>query len=625
MIRKILLSIGVALGTFSPVVAFAAIPHNGRSMFDLFYDELRKNYSNSKPSERIADFIIEEMESWGSRGIRITADDIDMAIAGTLFLESDDGLCQNKNDMSGDPYDFVYGGTAVYGSCDALRSDILALLYAEQEIEHLGTDLITLVNSAELSIADEPHRPLDMALYSLLLRRVWSGTGASIIPWDGGTNGVRTPLDEKFDDLNNDLAGLSPQDLDEAVLRFHHGYFRDEREADPRFDDVQTLIHDDLRDVAEKLGITGDPEAVGVFATPSLTARNVAFWARRDDLGLMWIYPSHVFRMEIKVADEYPEMVEDGEELAYPFAYEGSSIPSGAGIASPLCSRMLGREGYLCRPMPKTVENCDNTGDGSSITLVKCSEEVTVTESGPLICPGFENLFTDTGLPLEDPADPGHLNPALTKADYAKICSPERKVIYQDDITSNACYIALCLQQSMSGHTLVPNRSPVAINEATSPYLACIRPDPQLGLYTEIAEDSPYPLPEYLGAFLVRDFERQYCSKNADAPQPLFGLCGYNDNENASFGIENPLANSDATKDLHVLLGERGAEFNAIAASIGQRVALDQSIELERKMFAKLAHFIEYIAALFLQLERAPLTQSACPWTGMFRSSEPSS
>lgn len=618
-----ILTIGILLGTLAPASALAVFPHTGQSMFDLFYDELRSTYVTSKPSERIADFIIEEMESWGTRGISITADDIDAAIAGALFLESNDGLCQGKNDMSGNPYSFIQGGSFAPGSCISLQNDILALLSAEQEIEQLGTDLMTLVNSAELSIADEPHRPLDMAMYALLLRRVWSGTGASVIPWPGGGD-TPNEVDQKFDKLNSDLAGLSPRDLDEAVLRFHHGYFRDEREADPRFDDVQTNIHDSLRDLAEKLGITGDPEAVGVFSTPALQARNVAFWARRDDLGLMWKYPSHSFRLKIKVAGSYPEMVEDGENLAYPFAYSGSSIPSGAGIASPLCSRMLGRQGYLCRPMPKTVENCENTGDGSSITLVKCSEEVTETKSGPLICPGFKNLFTDTGLPLEDPSDPGHINPALTKADFAKICSPERKVIYQDDITSNACYIALCLQQSMSGHTLVPNRSPVVLNEATSPYLACIRPDPQLGLYTEIAEDSPYPLPEYLGALLVRDFERQYCSKNGDAPQALFGLCGYNDNENASYGIENPLANSDATSDLHTLLRDRGDEFNAIAASIGQRVALDQSIELERKMFAKLAHFIEYIAALFQQLERAPLTQSACPWTGMFRSSEPS-
>ncbi len=249
MISARILSIGILLGTLAPASALAVIPHAGQSMFDLFYDELQSNYVTSKPSERIADFIIEEMESWGTRGIRITADDIDAAIAGALFLESNDGLCQDKNDMSGNPYSFVQGGSFAPGSCISLQNDILALLAAEQEIEQLGTDLMTLVNSAELSIADEPHRPLDMAMYALLLRRVWSGTGASVIPWPGGGDSPNE-VDQKFDKLNNDLAGLGPRDLDEAVLRFHHGYFRDEREADPRFDDVQTTIHDDLRDLA---------------------------------------------------------------------------------------------------------------------------------------------------------------------------------------------------------------------------------------------------------------------------------------------------------------------------------------------------------------------------------------
>ncbi len=103
------------------------------------------------------------------------------------------------------------------------------------------------------------------------------------------------------------------------------------------------------------------------------------------------------------------------------------------------------------------------------------------------------------------------------------------------------------------------------------------------------------------------------------------GLCIYNDNENAALPISNPLVNIQTTNNLITFLAQRSDDFNAIAASIGQRTALDQSIELERKMFGKLAHFIEHIADLFLSLKHAPLTQSACPWTGMFKSSTPSS
>lgn len=598
------------------VAALLPAPVVHATMFDTFYEESQNASADTKPSERIAQFVVKEMESWNTRGIQLTVDDIDVALAAAYAAEGGDGLCDNKVDMAGNPYTFEFGPASTPGTCLALRASILSVLNAEREAEELGSDLMTIASSSELAVADEPHRPLDMALYTLLLRRVWSGTGASIIPWDGSA-------DSQFDTLDGHLKALDEEDLEKAVLRFHHGYFRDQREADPRMSGVMDQIGDDLSDLASALGITGDPQAVGIFATPKLQAKNVALWIRRDDVGLLWIYPTGAFRLNLRPADEYPEFVNNGESLAYPFAYEGGAPPSGPGIESPLCSRMIGRQGYLCRPLPPTAENCENTDDGSNITLVKCSEEVTETQSGPEICKGFEKLFSDTGLPLQDPANPGRLNPALTKADYAKICSPENKVIYQDDITSNACYVGLCLLQSMSGHTLVPNRNPVLLNEATSPYLACIRPDPQLGLYTEIAEDSPYPLPEYLGVFLVNDFERQYCSKDGDAPQALLGLCAYNDNANAALPIANPLVNEQVTAASSQFLAARGEDFNAIAASVGQRVALNQTIELERKMFAKLAHFIQHIADLFGELKRAPITQSACPWTGMFKIPSP--
>ncbi len=617
--RIFLLTVGVMIGTLSSSVTMAAEPAK-KTMFDLFYDQMQQSVSDAKPTDRIAQFIIKEFESWNGRGIQITADDIDRAIAGTIFTGENDGLCQDKKDMAGKPYEFIQGAATVPGSCLALRSGIVSLLNAEKDIENFGADLMTLASSSELAVADEPHRPLDMALYSLLLRRVWSGTGASVIPWDGTADAQLTGLD-------TNLTSLSPEDLEKAVLRFHHGYFRDQREKDPRFSGIVDSVGYDLKNIADTLKITpGNPEAIGIFLTPKLSVHNVALWARKDDIGLMWIYPTGAFRLTLNPADQYPEFKKNGENLAYPFAYGGGIPPSGAGIKSPLCSRMIGREGYLCRPQPPTAENCDNTGDGSSIMLVQCPEDpdaVTETTSGPSICPGFKNLFTDNGTPLEDPENRGQVNPALTAADVSEICSPEKKVIYPDDITSNACYISLCLKQSMNGHTLIPNRNPVVLNEATSPYLACIRPDPQLGLYTEIAEDSPYPLPEYLGQFLVRDFERQYCSKNGDAPQPLLGLCAYNDNENAALPIQSQHTNAQTTVNIQKFLLKRGDDFTSIAASIGQRVALDQSIELERKMFAKLAFFVQHIADTFLELKRAPLTQSACPWTGMFRSSLP--
>jgi hypothetical protein len=61
------------------------------------------------------------------------------------------------------------------------------------------------------------------------------------------------------------------------------------------------------------------------------------------------------------------------------------------------------------------------------------------------------------------------------------------------------------------------------------------------------------------------------------------------------------------------------SDYNAIAATMGERAALDQSIQLNRKVFARLAHTIKHIAELILQLKKAPLTQTACPWTGPFK------
>lgn len=615
--RSFLLTIGVVLGMISPVAAYAQTTATGDTLFDLFYEETHVTSSQVSPSPRVIRYVQEEMRSWGDRGVVLSVDDIDRAIAGALFQESGDGLCQNKVDTAGQAHEFVQGAATIPGSCLALQSDILALIAAEAEVAELGADLMTIANGAELAIADEPHRPLDMALLSLLLRRVWSGTGASVIPWDGSAA-------SEFAALNDALSALEPEELGDAVLRFHHGYFRDQRENDPRFSGVQDTVGDKLSDLARTLGITGNQSALGIFATPSLRARNVALWARGDDIGLLWIYPTHAPRLRVAAAGAYPEFAENGDALAYPFSYTGDTPAEDRDSETPLCSRMIGRYGYLCRPQPASTTECENTSDGSTIALVQCSPtSSSSTQRGPSVCPEFAGIFTDTGIPLEDPANPGRLNPALTKADYAHICSPEQKVLYQDDVTSNACYIALCLAQSMSGHSLIPGRNSVVTNEASSPYLACIRPDPQLALYTEVAADSPYPLPEYLGQFLVRDFERQYCSKNADAPQALLGLCVYNDNENAALPISAQFANAQLTTQLQEASRKRGEDFTSIAASIGQRVALDQSIQLQRKMFAKLAHFIQHIADMFLELERAPLTQSACPWTGMFRSSTP--
>lgn len=585
------------------------------SMYQLFYEGAMDGISTAELSPDFEQYIIEEMKKWEGEGIILTGEDIRYAVTDKLWGVNGSGLCVNKQSVSGVAYDFTMGGTH-RGSCTQLQADILALIVAERQANQLGADLLAITNGAELAVADEPHRPVNMAEIAMLVRRIWSGTGASVLPWDG-------TAESDLQDLDDELQGMSTEDLDKAILRFHHGYFRDLREEDPRFSGIADSVGGRLNALASTLRSTGNPDHVGIFAIPKLKTPNVALWARRDDIGLHWIYPSHITRLRYEVADQYPELVLNSETLAYPFEYEGSRT-SPDNVKSPVCSRTMGREGYLCRPLPDPEQNCDDPSDPDAISLVLCDEKVTRTVSGPSVCADFGQLFADDGTPLEDPSSPGEVNPALTEADVAKICSPERKILYKDDIESHACYIAFCLLQSMSGHTLVPNRSPVVMNEAQSPYLACMRTDPQIGLYTELVGESPYPMPEYQGSFLVRDFDRAYCGVFGDAPQPLGGLCAYNDNAQAALPHYTAVFNAQMIEREGTAIRYRQEVANSLAAAVGQRVALDQSAEVQRKTFAKLANFIDQIASLILELRHAPLTQTACPWTGHFRSSSAS-
>ncbi len=604
------------IGVLAAALPVGALAQQDPGIYDMFYGEADSARFNAKPSEDLSKYLIKEMEHWQTRGIQLTSDDLKSAINGNLWNGDGTGLCQNKVDMSGKAFDFVAGGTDGESSCIVLQQNILGLLRFEQSIDQLGSDLISIANGAELAVADEPHRPVDMARVAMTLRRVWMGTGAAVIPWNGDA-------DSEIGELENHLK--SAESKEKIVMRFRHGYFRDQREQDSRFDGIGDEVKEDLRKIAEKLQISGDPLIVGMFSVPKLKVPNIGLWARKDDIGLMWVYPSKVTRFTYEPAKtEYPKLVQNGQYLAYPFAYEGSNPPSGAGITSPVCSRMMGRQGYLCRTLPPLSENCSRTGDDSAISLTKCSEGEEQTVSGPLVCPGFDKLFKDTGVPLADPNNPGRLNPALQPADTQVLCNPETRTLYQDDITSHACYIGHCLVQSMTkGNTLIPNRNTVVLNEATSPYLACQRIDPQVGIYTEVAKEGPYPLPEYLGQFLVQDFDRQYCASNGNAPESLPSLCRFLDNQTAALPDYVPLFQAMATSGEQSRTDLRRIAVNEIASAIGQRVAVDQSIEVQQKIFARLAHFVQQVADLVLELDRAPVTQTACPWTGPFETVTP--
>jgi hypothetical protein len=589
------------------------LPSTGAAqLFDLFYEESKQQMVTLMPSKRITDFVILQMRQWQEKGIVLTKSDIEAAVKGDTAA-----LCSGKKNVAGEDLDISFSEDQSYG-CNTILRAIRSLIGREREAEELGTDLLTITNGSELAIADEPHRPVSMSQLSSLLRKVWSGTGMVAIPWN-------TNADPEFDALNAALAAES--DLDGTVLRFRHGYWRDDREQDPRFALVGSGVKLALKNLAKKLSISGNPTAIGEFAVRPLSVNNVRLWARKDDLGLMWQYPSHFARLTIEEAKNYPKKLtlagSGADALAYPFSYGGSVVPP-ATVDSPLCSRTVGRQGYLCRPLPPTAPSCLSSSSSSSsssgqepIRLIKCADTSGSTTDGPRICPDFKRLYKDTGQPLL--TSEGKPNPALQQADQDSICSPSTAVLYEHDIPSNACYIGLCIEQSLKTHTLIPGRNSVLINEESAPYAACVRPDPQLGTYMEVATNSPYPLPMYIGHLLVRDFDREYCIRNGDPPLSVAGLCAFQNATRArSPDVSQTAFAFFLGRDDAAVMNDQ-TQLLAVAAAIGQRAALDQTIETEQKVFAAVTNFVTQIADLLKSLSRAPLTKTPCPWTGPFR------
>lgn len=593
-------------------------------MFDLYFDDLKKTGQAAYPSDSLTNFIINEMRNWGDTGVTLISNDIKAAVDGKLWTTEDDGLCQGKLDNVGEEILFVMG--AGDAGCLSLHNGILSLITAEKDAENLADELLMAANGAELSVADEPHRPVALGTLSLLLKRVWSGEGG-LIPWDGTLiTPDGTTLDNLVQKLGRQLSELSSEDLEKVILRYHFGYFRDKSEMDPRFSTVGgTAIETTFQEIADTLGIAGDPTETGEFVTPVLKKiGNVALWARKDDLGIHWIYPTHSGRLEIKRAENYPEMASQskgGNALAYPFDYAGLGILSGPLIPpakSPLCSRTVGRQGYLCRPIPVPPSECKN-GHQGEISLVECSFDDTRSTTNPDLCPKSINLFEDDGTPLVDPDNPVRLNPKLTPVSTMTVCTPEAQVQYQDDITTHACYVSHCLAQSMRDHTIMPNRNTVVTNEGTSPYLSCMRADPQLGLYTEAAHNSPFVLPSYMGHLLVQDFEREYCLKNGDAARPMLGDCVFRTETLLQAPTRDGAGTMKLVLDNAAEVATNQNDFLTLALPIGQRAALDQTIEVNRKVFAVMSQFIRQMADLLGELKRAPITQTACPWTGPFK------
>lgn len=594
------------------------------SMFDIFFtDALEQTRKPLVVDEKITEFVIHEMESWEENGILLYPSDIRAAQLNDMGV-----LCTDKLDYrTFQELKFSLGGLTEGVGCDSLRNAILSLLDTETEIDVLGDNLTVIANGGSLAFSDQPNRPANIGFSTLLTTRVWTGTGTNILSWPDAAN----------DHVENRLIPELAEDrVDDAMMWvYQHGYFRQKRENDPDLNAIDLDRDGDgytvgmaLEELAGILNIReNEYTKKGEFVVPKMgSLKNVGLWARADDLGIMWIYPNHFMRMEtIEAADEYPEYDEDqGDRLAYPFTYAGNaSIPDD--IRSPLCSRSAARLGYLCRNVPKPVENCSGADTEDELNLIRCDEEERETIDGPEICHDITVLFKDDGTSLWDPSNPQQVNPALTPADIRHICSPENRVMYKDEIIGHACYTAFCVAQSHSGHTLVTNRSPNLVSEATSPYLACMRQDPHLGLYSELAQMTPFALPSYIGHHLAQEYEREYCAITGLPPHPITGYCGYRENRRFNSPLYTFEATTNNAKEELRITKEDQNIYVGDAAVIGFRASLDQWIPVQRKMVGSIANSIQETATLLRELSRAPLTKTPCPWTGPFPRSAPSS
>jgi hypothetical protein len=583
---------------------------SAQSLFDMFFADTGKTSEAAYPSDDAAGFTIQEMRRWNGQGVVLTPEDLRYAVDGDLGR-----LCNRKQDSNGGSVEFLQGADAsVGGSCIGMQTAILSLLAAEREGEDLTSTLHSIAYGSELATADEINHSLNVGSTAELLRRLWSGTSAAIIPWDPAADGAVRSL----------AAALSREkDPGRAILRFRHGYFREQREGSSPYGDTGADVQASLKEIADILHIAGDPLSLGEYPSQNLPGfQNAVLWARKDDLGVTWIYPeSYPYRLSTtengsKIYERdgiYPSIAEGAETTAYPFWQPAPENPS---LETPLCSRTTARHGYLCRPVQSDDAPCVDPDDPDAISLLVCSVDVKTHAHGPDECDQIRLLFQDDGRPLVDPADPGHVDPTLTPADIEKICTPETRVLYKDDLISHACYAALCLRQSEDTNALIPGRNPTLVGESLSPYLACIRDDPQLARSIEVSQKSPYSLPPYIGHFLVRDFEQEYCAIAGQSAHPVLGFCTEREDERTQSPTRDTLSTESTLLEEAANRAETREEFLGLAAAIGQRAAVDQSLDVHRKIFASLASFIKQVANLFLELKKAPLTDNACPWTG---------
>lgn len=580
----------------------AATPSHAQSFFNLYQsiyaqasDALR---FQADVSPEIMEYVIRVMGERRRNPLQISEEDVRNAMRG-LQTEA----CRRP------------AGEEIAGEeCNKFVADIRYLVETEKQTQQFADDLLALANSSELTASDEHHRPVSFGQNTAAFVSIWTGTGAQMTPWP-------EEADDAFDNLVSALRS-EEQDLDAIVLRYHFGLLRMTREEEAGFTALTqygSATRSALEELAQALRINADnigkPE-LAEYATPNLSGiPNLALWAREDDIGLSWIYPISIPRIDIAVPSEYPVFYPNGENLSYPFRYKADALPDlpddvREKLKSPLCSRVSGRYGYLCRSVEEQPGNCPDAGDTNefSIRLMICDEQEQTVNPGPDVCSDPDLLEK-----LHISRDGNEIS--VARGQVPPVCTPGTETTFESSFVTNACFTGLCLKQSMSGHSLIGGRSPIAQMESTAPYLSCILPDPKLGMLSEMPPVSATVIPQYLGHELVAMFDREMCSQTGNSPA-ISTLCQYRASRRLALPLQTLPLNYLWNDEQFARSVRAQDSLRAAAPSIGLQYGINQAVPMYEKMVLSLSQGIDAIAELFLELKDAPLSSATCPWSG---------
>ncbi len=591
------------LGSLLLTLSLTSVAH-AESIFDTFYEQAKKSGEEQAPvNGEIITYVMKSLTERKKDPLKdLTREDVRRTMQGGLPSYCRDPLCTTA---------------ASSLSCASVMAEIKTLVRAERDMTDLGDQLYSIANSAELAAADEPGRPLSFGTAARTFTSAWLGTGAVSLPWPEEANAF-------FQLLQTQL--LEEKDpMDRIVTRFHFGVVRrtlEEDAGDTSLEDTSDTIASTLLNLQAILARESDVPIE--YITPRFSAerlRNVVLWASNTDVGLSWMYPTHLPRFDIQPPLYYPQLyrspgdIGDATALSYPFLYNASELPLAFARGatplwkSPLCSRAGGSIGYLCIPLKPLSESCSQSAqEGDFISLTTCDEEDRTTVSGPDVC---------SDITLEDMMDVtlGGSKVTLTQSETPPVCVPGTRTTSSGSLVANACFTAACVKESIDTHSLLGNRNTIATLEQNSPYQSCMLPDPKLGIVAELPATTSINLPPYDGHFAYRDFLKRFCEINGLADTGLAGVCSFRAGDPLTERIAHLVLQQQETSYLNALTLTQ-TDLLRTAPMIGQRIALTQFLPAYKKLGQGLALSVQSIADLLQELKDAPLANYACPWSG---------